>query len=90
MWSGIIEDMLQKLGVIALVLGAGFMIGCASASRGPEGSLHQTQTGVSETGYPGGKPIDAESPALASSSEQKYSRAEAPYAEGEAKPGAEK
>jgi hypothetical protein len=36
--------------------------------------MHQTMTGVSESGYPGGKPRDAESPALASSSEQEYSK----------------
>ena len=35
-------------------------------------------TGVSESGYPGGAPKDAESPALASSSEQANSHAGAP------------
>jgi len=82
--------MLRKLGVMALLLGALLTIGCGTASRGPDGSLHQSQTGVSETGYPGGHPGDAESPALASSTEQKYSRAEAPEAGAEAKPEAAK
>ncbi len=66
--------MLQKFGLVALLLSAGFSMSCGTASRGPDGSLHQTQTGVSETGYPGGKPTDAESPAMGSSSEQKFSR----------------
>ena len=66
--------MLRNLSFLVLLLTAGFSMSCGSASRGPDGSLHQTQTGVSETGYPGGQPKDAESPALASSSEQKYSR----------------
>ena len=69
--------MLQKMGVFALLLSAGFLAGCGISSLGPDGSRHQTQTGVSETGYPGGQPVDSESPALSSSSEQKYARAEA-------------
>lgn len=77
--------MLQKSGLLALLLASGLMIGCGISTRGPEGSMHDTQTGVSETGYPGGHPADAESPALASSSEQKYSRQEAPSEEAEAK-----
>ena len=36
--------------------------------------MHQAMTGVSPSGYPAGQPLDAESPALASSSEQKHSR----------------
>lgn len=52
---------------------AGFLMGCGTASRGPEGSLHQAQTGVSASGYPAGEPKDAGSPALASSSETQYS-----------------
>ena len=58
---------------------------CGTSSPGPAGSKHQTATGVSETGYPGGQPKDAQSPALSSSTEQQYSRAEAPGAEGEKK-----
>jgi hypothetical protein len=73
--------MLRKLGVTGVLLLAGLTISCGTASRGPDGSLHQSQTGVSETGYPGGKPVDAESPALASSSEQKYARAESSSSE---------
>ena len=62
------------------LLMAGFLAGCGTSTTGPDGSKHQTMTGVSETGYPGGQPKDAESPALSSSTEQKYSRAEAPEA----------
>jgi hypothetical protein len=71
-----IENMLQKLGISGLLLTAVFLTGCGFSSWGPEGSRHQTATGVSETGYPGGQPVDAESPALSSSPEQKYARAE--------------
>ena len=73
---GMIGNMLQKMGVVALLLSAGFLAGCGISSWGPDGSRHQTQTGVSETGYPGGQPVDSESPALSSSTEQKYARAE--------------
>jgi hypothetical protein len=76
--------MLRKLGVVTLLLMAGFLMSCGTSTRGDEGSMHQTQTGVSETGYPGGQPKDAESPALSSSTEQKYSR-DAQEAESEAK-----
>ena len=75
--------MLRKLGLVCVLLSAGFLMSCGTSSTGPGGSKHQTATGVSETGYPGGQPKDAESPALSSSSEQKYSRAEVPAA-GEA------
>jgi hypothetical protein len=68
--------MLQKMGLIAILFSAGFLAGCGISSLGPDGSRHQTATGVSETGYPGGQPVDSESPALSSSSEQKYARAE--------------
>jgi hypothetical protein len=79
------SHMVQKLGIVALLLTAGLLIGCGTSTTGADGSKHQTQTGVSETGYPGGQPVDAESPALSSSSEQKYSRAEAPASEAGAK-----
>lgn len=38
--------------------------------------MHQTQTGVSETGYPGNpaQRNDSQSPALSSSTEQEYSK----------------
>ena len=80
--------MLQKLGVGVLLLTAGFLTGCGISTWGPDGSRHQTSTGVSETGYPGGQPVDAESPALSSSAEQKYSREEAPATEPDAAPAA--
>ena len=73
-----IDHMRQKLGISALLLTAGFLTGCGISTWGPDGSRHQTQTGTAGTGYPGGQPADAESPALSSSNEQKYSRAEAP------------
>jgi hypothetical protein len=73
-----IENMLQKLRIVTLLLTAGFLMSCGTSTTGPDGSKHETQTGVSETGYPGGQPKDAESPALSSSTEQQYSRAEAP------------
>jgi len=76
-----IDNMLQKLGFSALLLAAVFLTGCGMSSPGPDGSRHQTETGVSETGYPGGQPVDAESPALSSSTEQKYARAESSSAE---------
>ena len=68
--------MLRKLGFATILLMAGFLVNCGTSTLGPEGSKHQTQTGVSETGYPGGQPKDAESPALASSTEVKYARTE--------------
>jgi hypothetical protein len=61
---------LRTAGFVAL-LAAGISMGCGTSTTGPNGgSKAQTMTGVSESGYPGGKPKDAESPALASSSEQ--------------------
>jgi hypothetical protein len=60
------------------ILAAGLLTGCGISSTGLTGSKHQTMTGVSETGYPGGKAKDAESPALASSSEQLHSDAGKP------------
>jgi hypothetical protein len=55
------------------ILMAGLLTGCGTSTSGLTWSRHQTMTGVSETGYPGGQPKDAESPALSSSTEQKYS-----------------
>ena len=60
------------------MLAAGLLTGCSTSSSGLTGSKHQTRTGVSETGYPGGQAKDAESPALASSSEQLNSDAGKP------------
>jgi hypothetical protein len=83
-----VGDMLQKSSLVALLLTAGFLTSCGTSTTGPEGSKHETQTGISETGYPGGQPTDAESPSLGSSSEQKYARTEAPGAEADATPSA--
>jgi hypothetical protein len=55
------------------MIAAGLLAGCGTSSPGPTGSKHQTMTGVSESGYPGGQPKDPESPALASASEQEHS-----------------
>ena len=71
-----IENMLQKLGISVLLLTAVFLTGCGISSWGPGGSRHQTATGVSETGYPGGQPVDPQSPALSTSTEQKYASPE--------------
>lgn len=69
---------------IAALLTAAFCIGCGVASTGPDGgSKQQAATGVSSSGYPAGEPKDAGSPALASSTESKYSRDQEP--EGEKK-----
>jgi len=67
-------EMLQKTGFVLVLLIAGFSMGCSISTLGPEGSRHQTATGVSETGYPGGQPVDPQSPALSSSTEQKYAK----------------
>jgi hypothetical protein len=72
MYWGIIVGMLRKMGFVLVLLTAGFLTGCGMSTMGPDGSRHQTATGVSETGYPGGQPVDAESPALSTSTEQKY------------------
>jgi hypothetical protein len=55
------------------MIAAGLLTGCGTSSPGLTGSKHQTMTGVSESGYPGGQPKDAESPALSSTSEQEHS-----------------
>ena len=76
MYWGMIVGMLRKMGFILVLLTAGFSIGCGISSLGPDGSRHQTATGVSETGYPGGQPVDPQSPALSTSTEQKYASPE--------------
>jgi len=68
--------MLQKMGFVLVLLTAGLLIGCGTSTLGPDGSKHQTQTGVSETGYPGGQPVDPQSPALSSNTETKYAKPE--------------
>jgi hypothetical protein len=68
---------MQKL-VLATALIAGlYLVGCGTSTHGPAGSMHQTQTGVSETGYPGhaAQRNDPQSPSLSSSTESKYSQA---------------
>jgi|SRR5579863_4558922 len=67
---------------VGALLTAGLLAGCGTSSTGPEGgSFHQTETGVSPSGYPAGEPRDAGSPALASSTESQYSRDQAEKAE---------
>jgi hypothetical protein len=66
-----IRKMLKCTAGFVAILAAGMLMGCGTSTTGPDGgSKAQTMTGVSESGYPGGQPKDAESPALASSSEQ--------------------
>jgi hypothetical protein len=76
MYWGMIVGMLRKMGFILVLLTAGFSMGCGISSLGSDGSRHQTATGVSETGYPGGKPTDPGSSSLGSSTEQKYASPE--------------
>ncbi|MDE3195400.1 MAG: hypothetical protein KGN84_03590 [Acidobacteriota bacterium] len=60
--------------LLAAVLGAALLTACGTSTTGPDGgSKAQTSTGVSASGYPAGQPKDADSPALASSSEQENS-----------------
>jgi hypothetical protein len=66
-------EMFPKMIALAAVVAAGFLAGCGTSTTGLDGSKHQTMTGVSPSGYPAGQPKDAESPALASSSEQENS-----------------
>ena len=73
--------MLRKSGLAGLLVIAGFLTSCGTSTTGPEGSKHQTQSGVGETGYPGGQPKDAESPAMSSSTEQDYAGKEVAKAE---------
>lgn len=67
--------MLRKLTAASAVIAAGVLAGCGTSTTGPDGgSKLQTMTGVSSSGYPKGEPKDADSPALGSSTEQKYAR----------------
>jgi hypothetical protein len=73
-----IVEMVRKTIAAAAVIAAGLLTGCGTSSTGPEGgSKEQTRTGVSSSGYPAGEPKDSGSPALASSTEQQYSRDQA-------------
>ena len=77
-----IGKMFRKTMAIATLLTAGICIGCGVASTDPGGgSKQQAATGVSSSGYPAGQAQDTGSPALASSSEAKYSRDQEPEAE---------
>ena len=67
-----IINMVRNLTGAAALLMIGLLAGCGVSSDGPDGSKHQTMTGVSPSGYPAGQPKDAGSPALASSSESQY------------------
>ncbi len=79
-------EMLRNLSLAALALTAVFLMGCGTSTPGPIGSKHQTQTGASETGYPHNaeQANDPQSPALSASTEQQYSREEAPGPDGKA------
>jgi hypothetical protein len=83
---------MRKLGIATALLAGLFLVGCGTSTHGPDGSMHQTQTGVSETGYPGhpAQRNDPQSPAISSSSETKYSQSvsepEAPKTEANAEP----
>ena len=71
---------------MTVALAAGILLtGCGTSSEGPGGSRAQTMSGVNENGYPAGKPVDAHSPALASSSEQVHSREQDAEKKAEAK-----
>jgi hypothetical protein len=70
-----IRKMFLRTAGFAAILAAGMLIGCGTSTTGPDGgSKAQTMSGVSASGYPGGTPKDAESPALASSTEQASSK----------------
>ena len=65
----------RNLTLAATLTLAGILAGCGTSTFGPDGgSRAQTMTGVSASGYPGGQPADAGSPALGSSTESQYSR----------------
>jgi hypothetical protein len=72
----------RNMTLAAAILMAGILAGCGTSTFGPDGgSPAQTMTGVSPSGYPGGQPTYAGSPALGSSSESKYAREEKSEAE---------
>ena len=70
-------EKMQKLGMATALLAGLFLVGCGVSTHGPNGSFRQTQSGVSETGYPGhpAQRNDPQSPALSASTETKYSQA---------------
>lgn len=65
---------LRTATVIATLSLGCFLTSCGISTWGDDGSRHQTKNGVSGSGYPAGQPKDAESPALASSTEQDHSQ----------------
>lgn len=78
--------MVRNLTRVATLITAGLMVvllsvfsmSCGVSSEGPDGSKHNTMTGVSPSGYPhnDAQSNDPGSPALSSSSEVKYARPE--------------
>jgi hypothetical protein len=71
--------MFFRAAVFGVIFVAVLSSGCGTSTTGPNGgSKAQTMSGVSSSGYPGGQPKDAESPALGSSSEQANSSPGAP------------
>jgi hypothetical protein len=76
-----IGNMVRNVTTVVAISMAGLLVGlltgCGVSSPGPDGSKHNTMTGVAPSGYPAGHPKDAGSPALASSSEAQYARSEA-------------
>lgn len=71
----ILMEMARKTIAAAALVAAGLLVGCGTSTRSPGGgSWAQAETGVSVSGYPAGQPKDPDSPALASSTEQEYSR----------------
>jgi hypothetical protein len=69
------REMLRKTIVAVALTAAALLAGCGTSTMGPNGgSWHQTDTGISSSGYPAGDPKDANSPALSSSTEEQYSK----------------
>jgi hypothetical protein len=76
MIGNMVRNVTAVAAFLTVSLLAVFSVGCGVSSTGPDGSKHDTMTGLGPSGYPGGEPKDAGSPALASSSEAQYSRPE--------------
>jgi ABC-type glycerol-3-phosphate transport system substrate-binding protein len=69
--------MLRKTIVAVALAAAALLAGCGTSTTSPDGgSWQQTNTGVSSSGYPAGEPKDKNSPALASSTEEQYSKSQ--------------
>ena len=67
------REMTRNMLALGALVCAGYMAGCGTSSPWPNGSKYTTQMGVAESGYPGGQPNDPGSPALSTSTEDKYS-----------------